>query len=86
MRAVDNETDPLSVINLFKFEKTSKARKAEVAFAGTFSGTSENNIDFVDFSAEKYGKSSYLITVETLEAGSEYGLIVRNPNNLVEKS
>lgn len=42
-------------------------------------------MDFVDFTAKKYGESSYLIEINHLEPG-EYGITVTNPNNKDEKN
>lgn len=84
VRAVDNDTDPLAIITLFKFDKKEKVRKAEVSSAGTFSGVSDNNYDYVNFTGKKFQKASYILKIESIEPG-EYGIIVRNPNNLDEK-
>ncbi|MFI5186262.1 MAG: hypothetical protein ACHQF0_06025 [Chitinophagales bacterium] len=81
VRAVDNVTDPLAVITIFRFESSKKERKAEIASVGTFSGASQNNLDMVSFKAKKFGTSSYLLKIEPQKAG-EYGIIVKNPNNL----
>ncbi|MDR5591582.1 hypothetical protein [Christiangramia sp. SM2212] len=37
------------------------------------------------FQGKKFGESSYIITVPEIEDG-EYGIIVKNPNSLDEKS
>lgn len=78
----DNNIDPISIVNFFKFIHTSprkNIRYAEVSSVGTFSGASTNNFDFIDFKAEKYGESSYLLTVLGLDVG-EYGIIVNDPS------
>lgn len=80
-RAVDNVTDPLAVVTVFKFESSKKDRKAEIASAGTFSGVSQNNLTMVSFNAKKFGTSSYLLKIDPQQPG-EYGIIIRNPNNL----
>jgi len=85
VKSVDNLTDPLSIISLFKFDDKKKVRKAELSSAGTFSGGSNNNLDYVEFVGEKFGESSYLITITSIDIG-DYGKIVRNPNSLDEKS
>lgn len=85
VRAVDNNSDPMSIVNVFRFKANSKARKAEVSSASSFGGTSQNNLDYVSFTAKKYGTSSYLIEIASLEPG-EYGITVTNPNNKDEKS
>lgn len=85
VKSVDNLTDPMSIISLFRFDDSKKARKAELSSAGTFSGGSSNNLDFIEFNGEKFGESSYLITIPEIENG-EYGMIVKNPNARDEKS
>jgi len=85
IRAVDNETDPLSIIQVFKFKKMKKKRLAEIASAGTFSGSSLNNLDYLEFKGEKYGEKSYLLTINEYTRGEEYGIIVNNPNSLDQK-
>ena len=62
-----------------------KYRRAEVASTNTFGTTKTNNLNYVSFSAKRYGKSSYIITpTVTLEPG-EYGITVSNPNAVDEK-
>ncbi|TXK70628.1 hypothetical protein [Mesonia sp. HuA40] len=85
MRAINNETDPLSIIQVFKFKKKKKKRLAELSSVGTFSGGSSNNLDYLKFKAEKFGENSYLLSIENFERGAEYGVMVSNPNSLDEK-
>lgn len=85
VRAVDNNSDPLSVISLFKFEVKGKQRRAEMAKSNTFGGTSSGNMDHVKFQAKKYGSSSYILTIPSVETG-EYGIMVHNPNDKDEKA
>lgn len=85
VKAVDNRTDPLSIIQVFKLDSKKKKRLAEMASYGTFSGGSDNNLDFLKFKGSKYGESSYILTVKTIESG-EYGITVKNPNNVDEKN
>ena len=85
VRAIDNETDPLSIIQVFKFQKKKKERLAELASFGTFSGESSNNLNYLKFNADKYGEKSYILTIKKFERGAEYGVIVKNPNALDEK-
>lgn len=85
VRATDNTSDPLSIVRVFKFKKGKKDRKSELSSYDMFGGISENNQEFLKFSAKKYGESSYLIKIANIEAG-EYGIIVSNPNAKDEKS
>lgn len=85
VRAVDNETDPLSIIQVFKFDQKKKKRLAELASVGTFSGGSSNNLEYLKYKAEKYGESSYLLIIKNYEKGAEYGVIVNNPNALDQR-
>ncbi len=39
----------------------------------------------MDFNAKKYGKDSYYVVVDNMEAG-EYGIYVTNPNEKDEKN
>tara|TARA_R110000796_G_scaffold37722_4_gene95228 strand:+ start:129117 stop:129674 length:558 start_codon:yes stop_codon:yes gene_type:complete len=86
VRAVDNETDPLSIIQIFKFTKKKNKRLAELASFGTFSGGSSNNLDYLKFTAEKYGEKSYILTITEFDSENEYGVIVNNPNSLDQKN
>jgi hypothetical protein len=84
VRAVDNNTDPLSIISVFRFKEKKKERRAEVASATIF-GSSSNNLDYIEFTGKKYGTNSYLVTLKEKVAG-QYGIIVTNPNARDEKN
>ncbi|MDR1983609.1 MAG: hypothetical protein LBQ28_02145 [Prevotellaceae bacterium] len=84
VKAVDNNTDPISIISVFKFDEKKKERRAELSSASTF-GASSNNLDYLSFSAKKYGENSYIITLSEKPAG-QYGITVKNPNSLDEKN
>ena len=43
-----------------------------------------NDMEYLPFTAEKYGENSYYLTFGDAPAG-EYGIIVTNPNNVDEK-
>ncbi|MDR2926811.1 MAG: hypothetical protein LBV41_01200 [Cytophagaceae bacterium] len=81
VRAVDNNTDPLSFISVFRLKTSEKRRIAEIASKNMFGSSTNNRFDFLPFSASKYGTSSYILTLEEKPAG-EYSIIVRNPNAL----
>lgn len=85
VKANDNNSDPLSIVNLFKFEEKKKKRRAEVASVGTFSGGEANKLNRIEFTAEKYGEASYKLTITTILEKGEYGVTVSNPNALDEK-
>lgn len=85
VRAKDNESDPLSFIRVYRLQ--AKKKKRVTILSEDNSGTlmksrtyTENQLSFI---GEKYGKSSYLITIKGIETG-EYGIVVSNPNNIDE--
>lgn len=71
-KANDNSVNPIDVIQLIRFEKKSDNRVTELGSVGTFSGASKGDLGFVEFTAKKYGTSSYIITVTNIAKG-EYG-------------
>lgn len=83
VRAVDNRTDPMSIVRVFKMKNKKQQRSAVISAVGSFSATS-NDMDYLPFSAKKHGESSYLLTFDRPEPG-EYGVIISNPNNVDEK-
>lgn len=83
VKAVDNLTDPMSIIQIIKLNSKRKFREAIMSKSNTF-GTNKSTLEVLSFKAEKYGESSYLLTLDNIEEG-EYGLIVRNPNQLDER-
>ena len=84
VRAVDNATDPMSIINVFRFEAKKDKRMAEMASVSSFGSVKFNKLERLSFTGRKFGESSYLITLDETPAG-EYGITVSNPNNLDEK-
>ena len=84
IKAVDNRTDPMSIIQIFRFGANKKQRKAELASTSTFGSTKSNKLEYLPFTAKKFGESSYKITLREKPVG-EYGIIVRNPNHVDEK-
>ncbi len=86
VRAVDNNSDPLTIISIYKFK--AKAKKRTVVLSEDNSGTlmksRTNSKDMVRFNGKKFGSSSYIIELSNLKPG-EYGIIVSNPNNRDEK-
>ncbi len=84
IKAVDNATDPMSIINVFRFETTKKRRLAEVSSASTLGSVKQNKLERLRFSAVKYGESSYLLTLKDKPVG-EFGITVANSNHVDEK-
>jgi len=86
VRSVDNNSDPLTIISLYKFK--AKGRKRTVVLSKDNSGTAMKSRtmskDMLRFSGKRFGKSSYLISLNELKSG-EYGIVVSNPNNRDEK-
>ena len=85
VKAVDNRTDPMAIINIFRFESTRKQRLAELSSVSSFGSVKSNKLDYLPFTGKKYGESSYLLKLDRCEPG-EYGVTVKNPNSLDEKS
>lgn len=83
--AKDNTTDPESFIDICKFEVKSKRRQYQIAEDGTFSAAKTNSTSSVDFSAKKYGKSSYLIQINNATEG-QYGILIGNPDSDTQKN
>lgn len=83
VRAKDNKADPMSIVRVFRMKASSKNRSAVISAVGTFNVQS-NTMEFLPFTAKKYGESSYQLSFETRPTG-EYGVIVSNPNNVDEK-
>lgn len=86
VRAVDNDSDPLTIISIYKLK--SKKRKRTVILSvdnsGTLMKSRTNSKDLIRFTGKKFGESSYVIKLENLKPG-EYGIVVSNPNNRDEK-
>lgn len=85
VRAVDNNSDPISIINIFRFESTDKRRLAETASVSSFGSVKSGKLEHLPYTAKKYGTGSYLIKLSEKPEG-EYGITVKNPNNVDEKS
>lgn len=83
VKCKDNESDPISFIQIIKFEEEEKTRESEIGMVDVFDNVSQGNMDIVPFTAKKYGKSSYMLKA-TFEEG-EYGVRVLNPNIVDEK-
>lgn len=84
IKAVDNATDPISIINIFRFDVSKKKRLAEVSSVSPFGSVKSNKLERPRFSAEKYSGKSYLLSLTDKPAG-EFGITVSNPNNRDEK-
>ncbi len=86
VRAVDNNSDPLTIISIYKLKAKNTTRTIVMSEdnSGTMMKSRTNSKGMIRFSGKKYGTSSYLITLNDLKAG-EYGIIVSNPNNRDEK-
>ncbi len=83
VRANDNESVPMSIITIYKLTRSGTKRKVVVDQHGA--GLSETVKKFeMPFTAEKYGKSSYLVVAKNYKSG-EYAITVYNPNTVDEK-
>lgn len=84
IRSVDNLSDPLSVIKIFKFEQKKNYRRAELLSASTLGSIKNNNLQYITFVGKKFGASSYILQLNSIQPG-EYGITISNPNNLDQK-
>lgn len=85
VKCVDNSSDPMSIIKVYKFisKKTKRIVELAVDNSDTMLSSKELSKNYVKFNSKKYGSSSYEIEF-TVTAG-EYGISVVNPNNEDEK-
>ena len=63
VRAKDNKADPMSIVRVFRMKSSKKNRSAVISAVGSFS-VSSNTMDYLRFTAEKYGESSYRLTFD----------------------
>ena len=70
VRAVDNATDPMSIINVFRFEAKKDKRMAEMASVSSFGSVKSNKLERLSFTGRKFGESSYLITLDETPANT----------------
>ena len=78
VKCKDNDSDPYSFIQVIKFEKGRNERRTELAMQNWLGDTSEGNMELVQYEADSYGKSSYILTIQPQEG--EFGVRVVNPN------
>ena len=86
VKAADNNSDPMAVIIIYKL-KSKKNRTVTLSADNSdqlFHASKTFTKDMMKFSGKRYGASSYLISTN-LQAG-EYAIMVKNPNNVDEKS
>lgn len=83
VKCKDNESDPTTFIQIVKFEEKKKERRTELANINWLGNVSEGNMEYIPFEADRYGKSSYILTMQPVEG--EFGVRVLNPNDKDEK-
>lgn len=86
VRAVDNNSDPSSIITIYRLKAKKKKRMTVLSEdnSGTLMKSRTHIKNQISFQGKKYASSSYLLTINNIEPG-EYGIIVANPNNIDEK-
>lgn len=86
IRAVDNNSDPISIITVYRFDAKKKKRKTVIAEdnSGTLMKSRTHTKNQLVFSGKKYGTSSYMIVIDDALVG-EYGIVIANPNSVDEK-
>lgn len=81
IRVTDNSVDPSTIINVFKLTEKKDTRTVELASAGTFQASKSNDIQYLPFVGKKYGDSSYLIEISSIETG-EYAITLPERRDL----
>ena len=81
VKVANNNYDPQSQMALFKLSSSAKKRRGEFGTVTKFDGKFNPSTipDVIPISGKKYGESSYLIKLPSLQAG-EYGIFVSNPD------
>ena len=74
VRAETNQVDPAQVVSVFRLDTNARrdVRLIETGSQGVFAARSMD-IEFLSFTSERYGESSYLITLEGVGSG-EYAV------------
>lgn len=81
VRVESNELDPMDCYRIVRFNNSKKERRIQwMEFEPDLLGTEDTaKKGYVNFSAQKYGEKSYLITIPASELGSgEYGIVSLN--------
>lgn len=81
IKLTDNSIDPATIINIFKLTEKKDTRIVELASLTTFEGTKSNDIPYLPFVGKKYGNSSYLIEISSIETG-EYAITLPTRQDL----
>ena len=81
VRVPDNQFDPMSEVNVFRFKTTRKLRLAEYASESTLGDKTFNTLERQPFTARKFGTSSYMLILKGPQAG-EYGISVNGSGDL----
>lgn len=82
IRVKDHNEDPKDAFGIFRFQIKKKDRRYELASVGALSGMkATTTFTTVPYKVRKYGKSSYLVSLENLEPG-EYGVTTGDLGNV----
>ena len=83
VKMASNELDPADEIAIIRMKVKRKHRQIKISEEKIFGGQSYNELDYIPYSAKKFGDSSYLLTVnQTLEPG-EYAIMLRNVSDVL---
>ena len=86
VKAADNESDPMSIISIYKFDAKKNKRETMIHRSNQGTTGSSYNVtkNMVTFNGDRFGDKSYILELPKLAPG-EYGIVVTNPNALDEK-
>jgi len=75
VKAESNKVDPAILINIIELESSKDKRCIELASINSLGDSRSGDMDYVSFTAKKYGESSYLITIPEIKIG-EFAIIL----------
>ncbi|WP_372756048.1 hypothetical protein [Labilibaculum sp.] len=75
VKVANNSVDPSTILNIFKLSSNRKKniRTLKIGSYNAIGGSKSGNINYIPFSAKKYGENSYLIQIDNIESG-EYAM------------
>lgn len=83
VRMMSNELDPAGEIAIVKMKQKRKNREIKTSEEKLFGRQSYDELDYIPYSAKKYGESSYLLIVDQAIEPGEYAIMLRNVSDVL---